>query len=93
MARKPAPTGDYETRLLALRDLLSVSLLESPAYARAALARQLVDVLGKLEALHPVEVSDRVDDIANARAARRARAASRRVAEGDAGASGDGQAL
>jgi len=95
MPRKKAeaPGGDYEARLLALRDLLTTSLDDCPSYSRAPLARQLVDVLARLKDLHPPEVSDRVDDLAVARAARRAKAAARRAAAGDAGASGDGQAL
>lgn len=94
MARKRAETpSDYEARLLALRDLLTASLDDCQPYSRAPLARQLVDVLARLDALHPPEVTDRVDDLAAARAARRAKAAAGRAAEGDAGASGDGQAL
>ena len=94
MPRKKAEApGDYEQRLLALRDLLTTSLDDCPPYSRAPLARQLVDVLARLEDLHPPEVTDRVDDLAAARAARRAKAAARREAEGNAGASGDGQAL
>jgi hypothetical protein len=74
--RKPETPSDFETRLLALRDLLTSSLEDCPPYSRAPLARQLVDVLGRLEALHPPEVKNRVDDLAAARAARRAAAKS-----------------
>ena len=78
MQRKsPKVVSDYETRLTSIRDLLEESIRSCPPYARAPLARQLVDVLGKLEALHPPEVRDRVDDLAAARAARRADAKSR----------------
>ena len=73
-AAAPTPSGDYERRLVELRDLLEQSLTEAPAYSRAPLAREYAAVLARLDALHPAEVSDRVDDLANARASRRAAA-------------------
>jgi hypothetical protein len=72
-----APVSDHEQRLVKLRDLLEASLAEAPAYTRAPLAREYAAVLERLEKLHPAEVSDRVDDLAAARTARRANAKGR----------------
>lgn len=76
--RKPfvaaVTSGDRGEALAALRDLLAVSLEETPPEKRAPLAKQLVDVLGQLDTLPAKEVSPS-DDLRARRAARRADAA------------------
>lgn len=63
---------DYPARLRALRDHL-VDLLEDAAPAAAApLAKQLQEVMAKLEAVAPQRTESALDDLATARARRRA---------------------
>lgn len=66
--------GKYDDQLIALRDHLA-ERLESAAHREAApLARQLAIVLERIASQSAPEVS-RSDDLANKRAARRAKAA------------------
>lgn len=63
---------DYPARLRALRDHL-VDLLEDAVPAAAApLAKQLQEVMAKLEAVAPQRTESALDDLATARARRRA---------------------
>lgn len=62
---------DYPTRLRALRDHLVDVLERAPETAVAGIAKQLTDVMAKLEAVAPSDTSDTVDELAEARANRR----------------------
>jgi hypothetical protein len=62
---------DYPSRLRALRDHLVDLLEDAPPSAAAPLAKQLSEVLAKLEAVAPVRTESALDDLAKARARRR----------------------
>ncbi|MEV0237577.1 hypothetical protein [Nonomuraea sp. NPDC050786] len=63
---------DYPTRLKALRDHLVDVLQDAPETSVAGISKQLADVMARLEAVAPSETSDSVDELAAARANRRA---------------------
>lgn len=65
---------DYPTQLRALRDHLVDLLEEAPPSAAAPLAKQLQEVMAKLEAVAPARTESALDELANARANRRANA-------------------
>ena len=64
-------SGDYRKSLEALRDRIAADILSVDGCHTAPLAKQLADVLAKLDTLKPAEES-RVDDLAARRADRRA---------------------
>ena len=67
-------TGGYRESLEALRDVLAASVDQVDAKDRAPLAKQLADVLSRLDGLpNPEEVS-RLDELARHRAIRRGEA-------------------
>lgn len=63
-------SGDRRASLEALRDMLAESLVEVDPRYRAALAKQLVEVLVALDSLPRTERS-RLDELADRRARRR----------------------
>jgi hypothetical protein len=65
-------SADYPTRLRALRDHLVDLLADAAPSAAAPLAKQLTDVLARLEAIAPQRTESALDDLAKARARRRA---------------------
>lgn len=65
-------TGDRRGSLEAIRNLLAARLPYAPPREVAPMARQLVDVIRELDELPDGEVASVVDDLAAARAARRA---------------------
>lgn len=81
--RAPAPaksftdligSGDRRTGLLALRDRLAREL-ESTDRDVASLARQLREVIREIDELPALQQESTLDDLANRRASRRAKAA------------------
>jgi hypothetical protein len=62
----------YPDRLKALRDRLVDELEDAPASVVAPLTKQLMDVLAKLEEVAPARTESVLDDLATARARRRA---------------------
>lgn len=62
----------YPDRLRALRDHLVDSLEDAPPSVQAPLTKQLLDVLTKLEEVAPTRTESVLDDLATARARRRA---------------------
>lgn len=62
----------YPDRLKALRDFLVEQLEDPPASVVAPLTKQLMDVLAKLEEVAPARTESVLDDLATARARRRA---------------------
>jgi hypothetical protein len=74
--------GNYRASLEALRDTLAASIEEANASHRAALAKQLADVLTILSSM-PGERKSAVDDLAKRRSTRRAASALPDAAGGD----------
>jgi len=62
-------SGDYRTSLEALRDKVASDLGEVDGCHVAPLAKQLQDILAKLDTMKPAETS-KVDDLAKRRAER-----------------------
>jgi hypothetical protein len=84
MSRPKVPVGaprvddgveDHRDRLVALRDRLEAAIAESAHRDLAPLAARYQSVLSELAALPTVKGADGIDDIAQARANRRASAA------------------
>lgn len=64
----------YPDRLRSLRDHLVDQMEDASPSVQAGLAKQLMDVLAKLEAVAPTKTESVVDELAEARANRRANA-------------------
>ena len=69
-------SGDRRRGLVALRDVLAVSIAEAEPDKRAPLARQLALVLKEIDELPAVRGASSLDQLASRRAARSPRAAS-----------------
>ena len=65
---------DYPARLKALRDHLVDLLEDAPPSVQAPLTKQLLDVMAELEKVAPTRTESAVDELATARANRRANA-------------------
>lgn len=68
---KAVQSGDDRKSLIAIRDVLAKRLDEAEPRESAAIARQLVDVIGRIRMLPGEEKSD-LDDLADRRKKRRA---------------------
>lgn len=70
-----AASGDRQAALEDLRAIIAAAIeSDPPARDLAALSRQLSSVLVELDALAPSKEADKLDDLASARAKRRATA-------------------